>query len=108
MRRILRFPRPEASPSRDKIRTFWDVTVLIGIPFSRWGAQPFVTQPFLYPAGCAERMMDRRDSVDRIPKGTRHPIHLALEWHGQMKDDPALTRAQSQLKRDFRVLGLRK
>ena len=38
--------------------------------------------------------MDQCDGVDRIPKRTRHMIHLALKWHGQLENNPVLTRAQ--------------
>lgn len=64
----------------NSLPTFWDVNLMVGIPSSRWGAQPFVTHPFVYPANRAERMMDRSDSVDRISKCTKHMIHLALKW----------------------------
>ena len=39
-------------------------------------------------------MLDRSDSVDRIPKCTKHMIHLAIKWREQLRNDPALTRAQ--------------
>jgi hypothetical protein len=39
-------------------------------------------------------MMERCDSLDRIPKCTKHMIHLAIEWHGQMQNHPTLTQAQ--------------
>ena len=82
------------SPSLGKIRTFWNINLVVGIPFSRWGAQPFVTQPFLYPAGRTERITDRCDSVDRTSKCAKHPIQHALGWQAQMENDPALTRAR--------------
>ena len=68
--------------------------MLIGIPFSRWGAQPFVTSPIPFPASCIEQMNDRPQILNKISKHSKHPIHLAREWQDQMKNNLTLTRAQ--------------
>jgi hypothetical protein len=39
-------------------------------------------------------MMDQCNSVDKIPKCTKHMIHLALKWREQLRNVPVLTRAQ--------------
>jgi hypothetical protein len=82
------------SPDRGEFRTFWDINLIVGIPFSRWGAQPFVTRPFPYPVCCIEQLIQQPGCGDRTKKHVKHLIHLALEWQGQIENDPALTRAQ--------------
>jgi hypothetical protein len=39
-----------------KIRTCWDLTVTVGIPFSRWGAAPFIVEPIPFPTKDAGTM----------------------------------------------------
>jgi hypothetical protein len=39
-------------------------------------------------------MSDRPQCGNKISKHSKHLIHLALEWQNQMKNNPALTRAQ--------------
>jgi len=82
------------SPGRGGIRTSWDITAVVGIPFSRWGAQPFVTSPVPFPASCIEQMSDRPQCGNKFSKHSKHLIRLALEWQDQMKNNPTLTRAQ--------------
>jgi hypothetical protein len=82
------------SPSRGTIRTFWDITVLIGMPFSRWGAQPFAIDPLPYPVAHIEQLIHRIESGSSSTNRREHPIHLAWKWRDRLKNDPNLTRAQ--------------
>jgi len=75
-----------------KTRTFWDITLVIGIPFSRWGARPFVTSPI--PYGTLP-LPQKRD--DLVPSNSQyqqeHPLRLALKWRGDLASNTSLTRA---------------
>ncbi len=78
----------------DKTRTSWDVNMIVGIPFSRWGAKPFVIHPFPFPVGIVEQMAVSAASHKAPSPAATHSIRLALEWRAKMQNDASLTRAK--------------
>lgn len=70
-----------------KARTYWDLAVTIGIPFSRWGAAPFVVNPIPFPP-------DAAISFPAEKRPPTHPFHLALRWRNEMAGNPRLTQAR--------------
>lgn len=77
-----------------KIRTTWDLSLTVGIPFSRWGAIPYVRSPLPFPA----RIINGNDQESKeaivSTKPRQHPFELAVVWRQQMKSDPSLTKAK--------------
>ncbi len=82
------------SPGRGSIRTSWDITVLIGIPFSRWGARPFAIDPLPFPVAHIEQLIHRIDRGSKSAIRREHPIHVAWRWQERLANNPTLTRAQ--------------
>ena len=76
------------------MRTFWDITVLIGMPFSRWGARPFVIDPLPYPAAHIEQLIRRIETGSRSTNRRDHPIQLAWKWQERLENNQNFTRAQ--------------
>jgi hypothetical protein len=67
--------------------------VTVAIPFSRWGAQPYITYPFLFPIANTDAVRAPDSEPVGAEKEVRHPIRLALEWQQMLADDPALNMA---------------
>jgi len=62
------------------------------MPYSRWGAQPFVTSPILFPP-------DARFKAESLSPAKKkslptHPFQLALLWKQQIADDSKLNQAR--------------
>lgn len=77
-----------------KFRTSWDINLIIGIPFSRWGARPFAIHPLPYPVAHIEQLIHRVTSGSVTTNRREHPIHLARKWQEKLRSDPTLTKAQ--------------
>ena len=62
----------------------------MGIPFSRWGARPFIIHPIPYPAnGLTDLNSGRR--TNRTPiQATKNPVQIALEWRALLDADDTL------------------
>ena len=74
-------------------RTSFVTQVTVAIPFSRWGAQPYVTYPFLFPIANTDAVRAPvNDTIDAVEE-VRHPIRLALEWRQMLADNPGLNMA---------------
>jgi ParB-like chromosome segregation protein Spo0J len=66
----------------------------MGIPFSRWGAQPFITYPIPYPADYLEQASTRRQPHPARQEPPNNPIRLALSWRKMLDADSTLTRSK--------------
>ena len=75
-----------------RARTYWDVAVTVGIPFSRWGAAPFVVNPIPFPRDAAISRPPIQTSAKKGPPV--HPFHLALRWREEMAGNPGLTKSR--------------
>lgn len=65
----------------------------MGIPFSRWGAEPFIVAPIPFPESIlrsARREAVPNDSDNRA----LHPFELALNWEKELAADNSLTKAR--------------
>jgi hypothetical protein len=82
------------SASGAKARTSWDLTFTVGIPFSRWGARPFVLSPIPFPAGIVEETAHgKTERCVGVPPRP-HPFELAPRWRQELEDNPTLSRAK--------------
>jgi len=66
--------------------------VTIGIPFSRWGAEPFTVNPIPFPraAWLTAQAPPPPEKNKRLP----HPFQLALLWREQINGDSRLNQAR--------------
>jgi hypothetical protein len=67
------------------------------MPFSRWGAAPFVYSPILFPEdGIAKLRHGQRDTIEpnQHAKPRLRAFQLALLWQGQIREDPLLNKAR--------------
>jgi hypothetical protein len=67
---------------------------VIGIPFSRWGARPFVAHPFPYPVTQVDTLRANVMHTKMPSPAVQHPIRLAMEWHHMLEGDPNLNMAK--------------
>jgi hypothetical protein len=74
-------------------RTSFTVEVTLAIPFSRWGAQPYITHPFLFPIANTDAVRAPFSEPSVAEEEVRHPIRLALEWQQMLADNPGLNMA---------------
>jgi hypothetical protein len=68
------------------------MSVTARIPFSRWGAEPFIVAPFTYPVHAAQAARSARRCLDR--KRAPHPFELALNWNDELAQDKKLTKVK--------------
>jgi hypothetical protein len=68
--------------------------VTVAIPFSRWGAQPYITHPFLFPIASTDAVRTTVDDLVTAKHQAQHPIRLAMEWQQMLADDPTLNMAR--------------
>lgn len=68
--------------------------VTVAIPFSRWGAQPYITHPFLFPIAAVDALRAATAEPALADDPPQHPIHLALEWQQMPAADPKLNMAK--------------
>jgi len=80
------------SAGEGKTRTTWDIVLTVGMPFSRWGAVPFVVNPIPFPSVAATNHLVTLTSVKELPP--IHPFHLALRWRDEMAANPGLTQSR--------------
>ncbi|MCG2661792.1 MAG: hypothetical protein L6437_16295, partial [Kiritimatiellae bacterium] len=66
----------------------------MGIPFARWGAQPFIVHPFRYPEAACHDIETQPDDETTSKPGILNPIRLALEWQAMLARDKTLTKAE--------------
>lgn len=75
-----------------KNRTSWDITLTVGIPFSRWGAVPFVLLPFPFPRDAAAAVHATEKA--RPVYASVHPFQMAQRWRQELMADPQVTKAR--------------
>ena len=73
----------------------------MGIPFARWGAQPFIVHPFRYPEAACHDIEAQPDHEATSKPGILNPVRMALEWQAMLVRDKALTKAEIARKTDI-------
>jgi hypothetical protein len=77
-----------------KTRTCWDLSLTVGILFSRWGAQPFIIHPLPFPVGILEDFAQETETESEVQEPRMHPLVLAQSWRQQLDHDTRLTKAR--------------
>jgi hypothetical protein len=77
-----------------KIRTFWDITVTLGVPFSRWGAIPYIVHPLPFPSGILSSVVSESCDEEGEEQTRVHPYHQACRWRQEMEWDSRITKAK--------------
>ena len=75
--------------------------VTVAIPFSRWGAQPYITHPFPFPIATVDALRAATAEPVLADDPPQHPIRLALEWQQVLASDPHLNMANIAETRGF-------
>jgi len=88
----LRKAESNGSAGHVKNRTYWNLAVTVAFPFSRWGAEPFITSPILFPSDARVKAQLPAPLEKRNPP--THPFQLALLWKQQMAGDSKLNQAR--------------
>jgi hypothetical protein len=69
------------------------LSLTVGIPFSRWGAKPFVFRPIPFPARTLEDLAPATEKELRVQEPRMHPFLLAQSWRQQLDHDIGLNKA---------------
>jgi hypothetical protein len=77
-----------------KNRTCWEITLTLGIPFSRWGDKPFILQPIPFPADILERLASANEEESQVSEPRLHPFLLAQSWRQELERGTGLTKAK--------------
>jgi hypothetical protein len=68
--------------------------LILAIPFSRWGAEPYIVHPIPFPSGILSRIVSKScDRTDRKPIRI-HPYQQACLWRHEMSRDSGITKAK--------------
>ena len=92
--RFADFLRKNGSAGAGKTRTSWDLCLTISIPFSRWGAKPFVIHPFPFPPRMLEDLSPATEERSQAQEPRMHPFLLAQSWRQEMEQDAKLNKAR--------------
>jgi hypothetical protein len=82
------------SPGIGQIRTFWDHSLILAIPFSRWGAVPYIVHPVPYPSGVLSSLVSESSERDDNKPNRIHPYHQACLWRQEMRHHSEITKAK--------------
>jgi hypothetical protein len=77
-----------------KTRTCWELCLTVSIPFSRWGAKPFVVHPLRFPTSILEDLSPAAEERPQTQEPRIHPFLSAQSWRQQMKHDAKLNKAR--------------
>ena len=66
----------------------------MGIPFSRWGAQPFVSAPIPFPVDLVARYASASATESDAPATKPNALTLAQTWSTELAQNPSLTKAK--------------
>jgi hypothetical protein len=93
-RRKVRIFKKIGSAGMNQTRTSWDHSLILAIPFSRWGAEPYIVDPILIPSGILAKVVsESRDQGDLAPVRI-HPYQQACLWRQEMEHDSETTQAK--------------
>lgn len=78
----------------NQTRTSWDHSLILAIPFSRWGAVPYIVDPIPFPSGILSSF-DSESCDQSNNKAIRiHPYHQACRWHQEIERDTSITKSK--------------
>jgi hypothetical protein len=72
------------------IRTCWDLTLTLGIPFLRLGATPFIVRSIPFPSHALTEANECPEEEYTAP----HPFQMALNWRQEMAANAQLIKAR--------------
>ena len=78
----------------NQTRTFWDQSLILAIPFSRWGAEPYIVDPILFPSGILSKVVSESCDQGDVDPIRIHPYHQACLWRQEMECDSGITKAR--------------
>jgi hypothetical protein len=87
--------RQIGSAGAAKIRTCWELCLTVSIPFSRWGAKPFVVHPLPFPTRILEDFSPTTEERSQAQELRMHSFLLAQSWRQEMERDAKLNKARS-------------
>ena len=94
----MRFRKFELSTDwlrRQKPNANFELTAIImGIPFARWGARPFIIHPIACPTDCREGMRSYHQAESRDGGSPKNPVQIALQWQRMLETRQAANRAE--------------
>ena len=77
-----------------KIRTCWELCLTVSIPFSRWGAKPFVVHPLPFPTRILEDLAPATEERSQAQEPRMHPFLLAQSGRQRMEHDAKRNKAR--------------
>lgn len=82
-------------------RTSWDHSLILAIPFSRWGAEPYIVDPILFPSGILSKVVSESCDPGDVEPVRIHPFQQACLWHHEIERDSGLTKAKIAAREGF-------
>jgi hypothetical protein len=82
------------SAGRDKTRTFFELNATLAIPWSRWGAEPYITFPLAFAVPGSVMPTTRAEHFGDDNSDVEHPFLIALRWAKELGESPGLKRTE--------------
>jgi hypothetical protein len=79
------------SAGTDQIPTWFEIPVMMGMPFMCGKAKPFIVSPIAYPVDYIASIAVGPDHHQAAETAHTHIIHKALEWRRMLDSAKALT-----------------
>jgi len=86
--------REIGSAGMNQTRTIWDHSLILAIPFSRWGAEPHIVDPIIFPSGILSRAVSESSARGHDEPVCIHPYQQACLWRKEMEHDGGITKAR--------------
>lgn len=82
------------SASVSQTQTFWDHSLILAIPFSRWGAVPCIVDSISFPSGIVSSVVSESCDPGDDKPNRMHPYHQACLRHQEIERDSRITKAK--------------
>jgi hypothetical protein len=82
------------SAGMNQTRTSWDHSLILAIPFSRWGAVPYIVDPIPFPSGILSSLVSESQNRCESKPARIHPYHQACLWRQEIEKDSQITKAK--------------
>lgn len=75
-------------------RTAFELNAILAIPWSRWGAAPYIISPLPFAVHGSAMPTTRAEPLEADHSDVEHPFHIALRWAKELGENPGLKRTE--------------
>ena len=93
------------SAGMNQTRTFWDHSLILAIPFSGWGAEPYIVDPISFPSGILSKVVSESREQSSDESARVQAYQQACLWRQEIEGNSSITKAKIAVREGFRGLA---